>query len=298
MSRFPGTVVLQKDPKLRSKDGSIRPERMRPLFDAALCRLCGTETGSEAWKKLLSPGDIIGIKVNCLSGRVLSTRPELVAAMIDSLADAGVSKKRIIIWDRTNRELAEAGFPIRTSGEGPLCFGTDQVGYERRLAFSGEVGSCLSKILTRSVSVLINAGVLKDHNLAGVSAAMKNLFGIIHNPNKYHDNTCDPYVADVSNLATVKRKLKLTVVDGTLAQYHNGPAYSPAYAWRCNSVLAATDAVALDRVACDILDKKRKENNIPGFREAGLWPAWLDTAAKYGLGEADLATINLKEGSQ
>ena len=40
-------------------------------------------------------------------------------------------------------------------------------------------------------------GVVKDHDLAGVSAGLKNWYGVIHNPNKYHDSCCDPYVADV-----------------------------------------------------------------------------------------------------
>jgi len=55
-------------------------------------------------------------------------------------------------------------------------------GYEENLAAWGSVGSCLSKILTQRSGVLINVPVLKDHDGAGVTIALKNMYGVIHNP--------------------------------------------------------------------------------------------------------------------
>ena len=43
-------------------------------------------------------------------------------------------------------------------------------GYGSALETSGPVGSLISRILTDYATVLINVGVLKDHDLAGVSA--------------------------------------------------------------------------------------------------------------------------------
>ena len=65
----------------------------------------------------------------------------------------------------------------------------------------------LSKILTNLTNRTVNLPVLKDHNLAGLSGSMKNMYGVIHNPNKYHLNNCNPYVAELNALAEIKNSL-------------------------------------------------------------------------------------------
>ena len=66
------------------------------------------------------------------------------------------------------------------------CIGNDTAGYENELAMFGSAGSLLSKTLTQVCDAVINLPVLKDHGIVGVTMALKNLFGAIHNPNKYH----------------------------------------------------------------------------------------------------------------
>ena len=53
------------------------------------------------------------------------------------------------------------------------------------------------------------------------------------------------------------------------------------------------DPVALDAVATDILEKKRLEEGIGTFREAGRHPEYIHTAAGYGLGIDDLSRIEI-----
>ncbi|HAK93811.1 MAG TPA: hypothetical protein DCM87_02060 [Planctomycetes bacterium] len=294
VNTFPGRVVAARDANLRGADGAVRPPRLGELLAKALRRLGDAGDARAFWSRLLKPGEKIGLKVNCLAGARLSTTPELVRAVVASLGEAGIPSGDIVVWERTARELKAAGLTARTAGA--RCAGTDEAGgYETAIATSGEVGSCLSRILTRDIAVLINIGVLKDHDLAGVSIGMKNLYGVLHNPNKYHDNTCDPYVADAANLPVVRAKLRLTIADGTLAQCHGGPAFSPAHAWEYNGILAGTDPVAVDRVGCEIIERRRKARGLPSLAEAARWPKWLATAAAYGLGEADLARVKVLE---
>ena len=66
------------------------------------------------------------------------------------------------------------------------------------LTVYGSAGSLLSNTLAHTCDAVINLPVLKDHGIVGVTLALKNLFGAIHNPNKYHTNAGDPYVADVN----------------------------------------------------------------------------------------------------
>ena len=131
--------------------------------------------------------------------------------------------------------------------------------------------------------------------LAGVGCGMKNLYGAIHNPNRYHENNCDPWVADVSAHPFVRGKLRLVLCDALTAQFHGGPARSAAHQWRPGTVLAATDPVALDRVAQEIIDARRAAAGLRSLAEASRPPRWLATAHERGLGEHRRERIELCE---
>jgi len=242
-------------------------------------------------------GHTVGIKLNCLAGPALSPRPQLCRQLVALLGRAGVPPEKVIFFERAERDLKKGGFEPRYSG-GPLFLGHDSpgVGYEEEVAVSGRVGSCLSRVLTRKITALINFGVLKDHNLAGVAAAVKNLYGVIHNPNKFHDNNCDPYLADVLAFPEVQKKLKLNLLDATTAQCHGGPGYLPGHAWAFAGLLASTDPLALDAVAWDIIEKRRRTTGLKSLEEENRAPRWLRTAAQRGLGRANLSEIEIVEG--
>ncbi|MFH2002784.1 MAG: DUF362 domain-containing protein [Planctomycetota bacterium] len=246
---------------------------------------------------LFEPGRKIGIKLNCLAGRGLSTHPELVFALIELLVRAGISAEDIIVFERTEHELKRAGFPIRTQrgGKQARFMGNDSqgAGFENQPVCFESIGSCFCNILTREIDVLINFGVLKDHDLAGVSIGLKNLYGLIHNPNKYHDQGCAPYVAHVAASPPVREKLKLTICDGLMAQYHGGPALKKVYTWDAGILLASKDPVALDTVGVEIIEKKRHKEGLDTLSESGRYPAWLNDARRSGLGEDRLDRIKV-----
>ncbi|MBN1422042.1 MAG: DUF362 domain-containing protein [Planctomycetes bacterium] len=292
-------VVEARDAKLWEERGAaIDATRAADLVRRAIAALTGRSDPRDAWRSIFEPSDRIGIKVNGLAGARLSTRPELVGAVTDGLVAAGIPATNIIVFDRTNRELRAAGFEIRTGGAGVRCFGTDALaggGYEDVPEISGEVGSCLSRILTREVTALISFGVIKDHDLSGVSIALKNLYGVIDNPNKYHDGQCDPYVADVAAFPAVRSKLRLAIADGSTAQCHAGPAFRSRYTWPYDGILIARDAVALDAIGAARIEARRKETGLPSLTEAKRPPRWLATAGRRGLGIADPARIEVVE---
>jgi len=254
------------------------------LLNQGVMLLTGGNEPAQAWSSLFEPTDVVGIKVNCIAGRHLSTHPEVVAAVVEGLKMAGISEKRIIIWDRLNRDLRRGGFEINTSGNGVQCVGNDAVGYDPNLIESGSVGSFFSNLLTKYCTAVVNVPVLKDHDLAGVSLSMKNFYGAIHNPNKYHDSNCNPYVAELYSHPLIREKVRLTVCDAIVGQYHGGPSYVRAYARRYNGLLIATDPVALDRVGADIIEAMRRENGLPSLKEQGREPGYIATAAAMGLG--------------
>jgi uncharacterized protein (DUF362 family) len=262
----------------------------RRAISAALAAATGLGDGRAAVTALFRPEDTVGIKVNCLGGPNLSPRVELVTALAALLAERGIPPRRIIVFDRSSRELERAGFAVRREGAPFLCVGIDN-DYDREPSTSGEIGSCFARLVSTTCTALVSFGVVKDHDLAGVSAGLKNLYGLIHNPNKYHDHNCDPYVADVANHPFVRGKLRLVVLDGVVAQCHGGPAYRPDTAWPLGLVAASTDPVAADAWAWKVIDAERVRRGLPTLAQAKRPPRFLATATRYGLGVGDPAAI-------
>ena len=271
-------MVFAHRSDVRTSAGSVAGEMVSKLLDAAVENLF-QQKARQVWKELFEPDDIVGLKVNCLAGKGLSTRPELVEAVIERLKEAGVAPHRIIIWDRHDNDLIRAGYKINRGGHNTQCYGNNSVGYTSQVFEYGSVGSLLSQIIRNQCTAIINLPILKDHGIVGVSVGLKNFFGAIDNPNKYHLNIGDPYVADVNMLPDIRDKMRLTLCDALIAQYEGGPPYMPQWTWDMNSLIAATDMVALDYMGWQTIEQKRAENGFASLEEVGRKPTYIATAA-------------------
>jgi uncharacterized protein (DUF362 family) len=283
-------VGLSREPKVFDSQGRIQAALVCSLVDRALCAATGSADATEAMRSLFKPSDVVGIKINCLAGRGLSTHAEVVDALVARLVAAGVRASSVVVWDRTDRDLARARYTVTRNGPGPLYYGTND-DYEKEPIEAGSVGGCLSRILTRTVSAVINVPVLKDHDLAGISGALKSFYGAIHNPNKYHDHNCSPFVADLYAHESVRGKVRLTVFDALMPQCQGGPAFASEHAWPFGGVFASLDPVAADVTALRIISERRRERGLETLEKAGRAPLWLPLAARLGLGVDDPARI-------
>jgi uncharacterized protein (DUF362 family) len=249
-------VIQVRSPLVITDGGGIDIDISHQMIETGLNALSGAGDFGGYLQTVFSPGDVIGLKVNGLAGPGMSTRVEVVNTVSNLLNEAGRPLKKQIIWDRFDRELTALGFTVKTNGSGPLCFGTDHrgVGYSQTLVSNGKVGGLLSKVLFEYCDAIINIPVLKDHGIAGITCALKNHYGSIHNPNKYHDNGCDPYIADLNSLEQIRSKQRLIVVDALKVQYHGGPAYHPQWAANYGGILLGSDPVAMDAVGYKIIE--------------------------------------------
>ena len=288
-------MVISRDPQLRKPGAGMDSDRLLKLVDRAVQAFYGRENASEAWKLVARPGEVVGLKVNCLAGKGISTSVPLVEAIAERLQQVGV--RDIVIWDRLNSDLESARFRINEKGPGVRCFGNDTLGYEDELVTFGSAGSLLSRTLTQVCDAVINLPVLKDHGIAGVTMALKNVFGAIHNPNKYHLSVGDPYVADVNMLPPLRQKVRLHICDATTAQYEGGPSFMPQWTWAYNGLLVARDPVALDQTGWQIIERKRAERGMKSLKEMKREPTYIATAAdaNHRLGTNDPRTIELVE---
>jgi len=282
----------KRDDVKNVKTGALDTAKLESMLGAAIVRATGESTPLGSFQRLFRASDVVGIKVGTLAGPGLSPHPELVQQLVRWLIAAGVRDGNIVIWDRLDNELERAGYKLNRKGSGPRCLGTNQ-DYDWTPVEWGAGGSCFASILVNELTALINVAVLKDHDLAGISAGLKNWYGVIHNPNKYHDSGCDPYVAHLAAYPMIKDKLRLTVIDGLVAQCHGGPARSPRWAWPLNSVMVSTDPVALDSVAWKMIEDQRQKIGLKSLLAEEREPKWIASAAKAGLGENRIDRIDL-----
>jgi len=290
-------VIVIRSARAWTSGGDPDPAVLTRMFARGFALLDGGGDARAAAARLFRPDDRIGIKVNTIGGRAISTRPETALALAGWLASNGFPEKSLFVWDRTTRELKGAGYTPSAGRTGVRVFGTDAdgLGYGPDLVSHLGVGSRFSKIQTELVTASISLAILKDHGMAGVTAGMKNYFGAIHNPNKYHDSGCDPAVAEVFDAPPVKSRHRLTILDALLVQFHKGPSYHAKWAAKSGSLVFSLDPVAADAVGWALIEKLRAAAGLPTLQDEGRAPAYLRTAAAMGLGQADPAQIETIE---
>lgn len=267
------------------------------MLKKGLEALSGAARAEEALRQWFRPEETIGLKVNTIGRRALSTSPETALTLGLWLGRTVGREENIIIWDRTEEELKEAGYKISTSSGSLKIFGTDnrRAGYQSEPTAHRHLGSLFSRIQAEFIQASVSLALLKDHGLAGVTAGLKNYFGAIHNPNKYHDSNCDPYIAELFEADPIRRKHRLTILDALRVQYHRGPSYHPRWLAAVKKLVFSLDPVAADAVGWKLIEELRSQNGLPTLKEEGREPSYLMTAEKLNLGQSRLENIEIIE---
>ncbi len=280
-------VVVATDASAFAK-GTVNKPVLGKMLGRALAKLTETNSGALAWKKLFSPDDVVGIKVNCLFGPGVSTRPDVVAVVIEGLKMAGVDENNIIVWDRSSSDLIKCGF-IPNSGKGVKVFADDDKwGPEiSQGAFKGKI----STIISEKVTAFINMPVLKTHGIAGISCCLKNHYGSFHNPGSHHKNHCTPAIADFSSIPMVKEKSRLVVVDALRPQHSGGPGLQEKDQFDYHSIIVSTDPLAADYHGVTIIQNALARAGKKPIPDSSL--IWLQAAQERGVGTCDPNKIEI-----
>ena len=151
-------IVIAHDEQVRTSTRSVDSDRVLKMLDNGLQALYDRDHPLEAWEKVVRQGEVVGLKVNCLSGRG-STHTELVEAICERLQGVGIKAGNIIIWDRFTSDLEDGGFRPMDQGDEVRCFGNDRFGFE----------SDLAEGYKSRAAVLLE----KEHLLAALEAAKK-----------------------------------------------------------------------------------------------------------------------------
>ena len=320
----PGSIV----------SGAFQAEPIQKMVDAGMLELTHATSPAEAWKEFFQPGDVVGIKLNPVGEPHVMSSAETVRAIIAGLESAGVKRQDIVAYDRYHDQFLSAGFDkwlpegVRwtSASQKYLNVQMDMDGYDRDIfmemplvnpEYASEYDlkdahvrrSYVCNFLTKEVNKVVNLCVLKHHQSAGVTLALKNLsHGFVNNVNRSHvtptANACGIFIPAVVDLPIFREKIALNILDGVKAAYHGGPGPTVQhYAWEHKTMYFATDPVALDKTGWKAIDAKRVEvGRLPiALMKPDEHSDWLngqvehiELAGNFGLGVFDDEKIRVK----
>lgn len=254
------------------------------MLDDGLRTLTGAGDVLSVWQALFEPGERVLLKVNCIAYGG-PTQPAVTYAVAQRLQDAGLRAEDLTIFDRTDHELAAAGYTLNEDDPGVRCHGSRGEGSEMalsqaRVRFFQEIDAC---------DALINLPTPKQHGSAGISVSLKNHYGSINRPGSLHGSFCDPAIAELNAQPNIRDKTRLYVGAALAVSPFDWNRPEPE-----NAVLLSFDPVALDTVARDILIRHRQAaGRDAGFLVDGA--RHLRTAQSLGLGATEAELIDLSE---
>jgi hypothetical protein len=91
-------VVLIRDREVLDENGKANPEGLHRMLNQGVVELLGERDSASAWRRLISPSDVVGIKSNVW--KHLPTPPALEAAIRFEVERAGVAPEDIAVDDR------------------------------------------------------------------------------------------------------------------------------------------------------------------------------------------------------
>lgn len=277
-------VAVVRDTHAVNNNFSVNAEIVQRLVDQAVCDATAERKRVTAWKGLVTPQDIVGIKINGIAGAGCCTHPEVVKAIIVGLLEAGVAADNVVVWDRTDGDLVKCGFKLNENRGAVRCYGTNRTGFDDEIQV-GPQRTRLSKILSREITALINTPIMKTHGGAGVTLALKNHFGSNSNPADFHGDYCRNG-AYLNTAEAIRAKTRICICDALRPLYNGGPGDNPQFRWMYGGIVAGTDPVAHDTVCANILLAQRRKVNPTSYMFA-QGPSHVALAAELGLGVAD-----------
>jgi uncharacterized protein (DUF362 family) len=311
-----GRVYYALDTNAIGPARSTQPRVVRRMIDSLVCRVTGTYSVAAAWRSLLSPKDKVGIKVSAAGRSVSGTNPEVVDAIVDGLAEAGVPAKSIIVWDKSIDDLLAAGFKkdgaryllqgidpkkgydqeagVSAPVLGKLIWGDSRFGDRRGHRFADLLSSgdqlssqsFFAKILTTNVTKVINVPSLSDSYLTGINGGIVNMtLPNIDNWRRFAKAASEggSYIAEVYADPLIREKVVITILDALILQYAGGPFPDPNFSLENYALFASKDPVAIDAIALRLIEEARKASKMPSIKPM---TAYLGAAAELGLGEA------------
>jgi hypothetical protein len=293
-----------------------QPEVVRRLVQRGITNFTGHTDVGTAWRAIVSPQEIVGIKVHSSPGPHTGTRPAVVAGVVQGLLAAKIPTNHIIIWDRELADLRHAGFDelaaqYRVRLAGALDTGWDETNsYDSALLGNlvygdlefekkGErVGrkSFVSRLLTKQITKIINVSPMLNHNAVGVCG---NLYGLasgsVDNFMRFEGDGAKlaEAVPDIYNLPALGERVALNIVDALVCQYKGQQIARLHNSIALNELRFSSDPVALDVLSIQEITTQRGRSESPSGVHTNRLDVYLN-AVLLELGSADVQRIDVQ----
>lgn len=200
----------------------------------------------------ITPGMKVGIKPNLMScipaDWGATTHPEVVAGIIEYLKEHGIHDICIMegswVGDKTFEAFDICGYNSLAQKYGVKLIDTQtQDSYETGGELNVKVCACV-----KDVDFLINVPVVKGHCQTNITCALKNLKGLIPNPEKrrFHAMGLHKPIAVLNTCI----KQDFIVIDHICGDLDSEGGGNPYYS---NCIMAAKDPVLTDAFVCRLL---------------------------------------------
>ena len=258
---------------------AVKGGEAEDMFEKAIAALGGM-------KQFVKPNQDVVIKPNIgwdsTPERAANTNPMLVAKIVEHCLSAGA--KNVFVFDHTcdnwQRCYTNSGIEkaVKDAG-GKIVTGNSESMYQQVDIPKG-ISLKKDKVheLILSSDVFINVPVLKHHNSTTITAALKNLMGVVWDRGWWHNNNLPQCIADFPTF----RKPDLNIIDAYRVMKANGPkGVSLADTITLKAQVISTDIVAADVAAIRLYGL---EPNVIGYMEK---------AQAAGVGTMDLDSLKI-----
>lgn len=209
---------------------------------------------------IVKPGEKILLKPNVLIGsapeKCVCTHPAVLKAAGKILLEAGA-----LVSCGDSPGFGATALSLRLAGLKQPCdeMGISIADFSKGSPISHQEGLLVKRFVIADAVLqsngLVSLPKLKSHGLCRMTGAVKNQFGCVPGmlKNQFHARLADPYdfgtmLVDLNMVI----KPRLYIMDAVIAMEGNGPrSGSPR---KIGALLISTDPVALDAVACRIID--------------------------------------------
>ena len=177
--RVPGKVMeIRKSGAMKNKK-KIDEDIAKEILKEGLKKFTGEKTVAAALGRFVTADDVVGIKVNTLGFPMASFNPVSAFVIVDGLKELGVKPGNIVVYDQYPKRFKGSGYKIRKKEADVKVISNYTWKYEDKPT-EHQAGSSHFCNILKKVTVVINCCVPKDHDLTGITGAIKNMaFGNI-----------------------------------------------------------------------------------------------------------------------
>jgi uncharacterized protein (DUF362 family) len=271
---YPGQVIrVHSLNSIDAESDRVNRAAVKQMISSGMKSLTGQSRDEDAWATFISPKDVVGIKVNCSGAPRISSAPEIVGEIAANLVAVGVAAKQIYVYERFDNQLRTVEYG-RFLPEGAKVVAAETSrgsiqGYDPHTyvetSFFGEedTRSNLVRLVSETLTKIINVPNMKEHRAAGVTGCLKNVaYGNFSNVDRSHrfekTNTLS-FIGTLAATEPVRSRVVLNIMDGLRAVWHGGPFVQDVrFRFYPKQIMIGTDPVAMDHQLIHIIEDKRK----------------------------------------